>query len=228
MFTISRWRLLQVLLFAFISHAHAQSAGGLEITYDDGAKQTVPLIQSSEKIRLIEFKKNAAPPTRPANETVFGGTSFVSGSLRGEVYFINQVNRIPDLDKLRPVGQPLYTTSLNISPRRFDAGFPGISDRTEWFAIKYTGSFIVSSEGMYNFRTISDDGVILKIDDHVVIDDGGTHAPQSASGQLRLSRGEHKIRVDYFQGPRYDLALQLFVTPPGQSERIFDTRDFSR
>lgn len=213
------------LSLALLCAFNAQAEQGLmEITYRDGTKQSVPLNQASERIKVIEFLKNTTP--QPHTGNVFGDTAYTPGGLKGEVFFITQVNRIPDLDTLRPVGTPLYITSLNISPRRFDAGFPGIADRTEWFAIKYTGIFNVSNEGLYAFRTISDDGVVLKIDNRVVIDDGGVHAPQSASGQVYLNRGQHSIRVDYFQGPRYDLAIQLFVTPPQQNERIFDTNDY--
>ncbi|MDD4964936.1 MAG: PA14 domain-containing protein [Gallionella sp.] len=226
MFIKSRFYLSIGLALLPILQANAQ-AGGMEITYTDGSKQAVSLNQESEKIKIIEFKKSTgSSTTKPNNDNVFGSDTFTTGSLKGEIFFISEVNRIPDLDNLRPVGQPLYATSLNITARRFDQGFPGIPGRTEWFAIKYTGSFFVANEGMYNFRTVSDDGVILKIDNRVVIDDGGVHAPQSATGQVYLNRGEHNIRVDYFQGPKYDLALQLFVTPSGQNEKLFDTRDF--
>lgn len=223
-----RFSFLVILVLAFFNSPLYAQYGTMEITYDNGDKQTVSLKQGSEKIRIMELKKGNSSSTHTTKDNVFGNTSYNSGSLRGDVYFISPVNRIPDLDKLRPVGQPLYTNSLNISPRRFDSGFPGIPDRTEWFAIKYTGNFFVSEEGMYNFRTVSDDGVILKIDGKVVIDDGGVHAPQSASGQVYLDIGMHQIRVDYFQGPKFDLALQLFVTVPGQKENLFDTRDFNR
>ncbi|MFY9260206.1 MAG: PA14 domain-containing protein [Gallionella sp.] len=226
MFIKSRLYLAIGLMFLSVLPASAQPST-MEITYDDGSKQEMSLSQASEKIKIIAFKKGTGTTTtKPANDSVFGSDAFVAGSLRGEIFFISQVNSLPDLDSLHPVGQALYATSLNISPRRFDQGFPGIPDRTEWFAIKYTGRFWVSNEGMYNFRTVSDDGVVLKIDNRVVINDGGVHAPQSATGQVYLSRGEHSIRVDYFQGPKYDLALQLFVTPTGQTEKLFDTRDF--
>ena len=45
----------------------------------------------------------------------------------------------------------------------------------------------------------------------------------SASARRRLTHGVHSIRVSYFQGPRYLVALILKVAPPGESLRIFST-----
>jgi hypothetical protein len=40
-------------------------------------------------------------------------------------------------------------------------------------------------------------------------------------GVIHLTEGKHRIRVFYFQGPRTAVALQLFVAPPGEAERLF-------
>ena len=45
---------------------------------------------------------------------------------------------LPNFKRLKSVGT-IYTTSLQIHPRTFELGFPGITDRFEWFAIDYTG-----------------------------------------------------------------------------------------
>lgn len=110
---------------------------------------------------------------------------------------------------------------INISERKFTEGFPGVSDRSEWFAILYQGEFEVRKEGRYGFRLLSDDGSQLYIDDSLVIDNDGTHGPLSMSSSMSLSAGRHRFRVKYFQGPRYTVALQLFVTPPGGYEKLF-------
>jgi hypothetical protein len=47
------------------------------------------------------------------------------------------------------------------------------------------------------------------------------------SGAAFLSRGVHMIRVSYFQGPRFTVALVLAVGPPGTSWRSFNTDDFT-
>jgi hypothetical protein len=85
---------------------------------------------------------------------------------------------------------------------------------------RYTGTFQVENEGEYKFRLVSDDGSRLFIDGKKIIDDDGVHPAQSASGSVSLGRGAHQIEVDYFQGPRYYVALQLFWTTPGGTETI--------
>jgi hypothetical protein len=114
-----------------------------------------------------------------------------------------------------------YTDELDVSPRRFDRGFPGVRRRTEWFALHYSGRFEVTTTGYYTFRLLSDDGALLYIDGALVIDNDGQHSTRSQKMSLPLNAGEHEFRVLYFQGPGHTLALQLFVQGPGQSETLF-------
>ena len=68
-----------------------------------------------------------------------------SAGLRGQIYFLPQgTSSIPNFKHLKPVGT-IYTTRLNIAPRDFREGFPGITGRVEWFAIDYVGQFFVPS-----------------------------------------------------------------------------------
>ena len=113
-----------------------------------------------------------------------------------------------------------YTKVLDIPTRSFTTGFPGVTDRFEWFAIRYTGVFNVDTVGDYAFRLVSDDGSRLFIDGKMIIDNDGVHPTQSVSGNAYLTSGQHSIEVDYFQGPRQEIALQFFWTPPGGSEEI--------
>ena len=163
-----------------------------------------------------------APKT---NESVFGTTAEPAQStgFTGTIYFLESgTGTLPDFQTLNPVGT-LYTTALDISPRSFEEGFPGITNRFEWFAIRYEGLFEVISPGDYIFRLLSDDGSRLYINDTLVIDNNGVHPPAEMTGQVTLTSGGHRITVDYFQGPRTEIALQLFVTPPGKEEVIFST-----
>ncbi len=43
----------------------------------------------------------------------------------------------------------------------------------------------------------------------------------------KLKRGEHRIRVSYFQGPRYEVSLIVGVMPPGDRKfGVFNTEDY--
>jgi len=158
---------------------------------------------------------------------IFGTTVVIPSGLRGFVYHIHH-NRtqLPDFEKMKTAGAAIYTSSLNVPPQDFRQGFPGISKRAEWFAIDYTGKFWIANPGMYNFSLLSDDGAKLYIDDQVVIDNDGLHPPQEKTGALELAGGLHRIRVSYFQGPKFQIALVLKIAGPGEELRVFSTDEF--
>jgi hypothetical protein len=148
------------------------------------------------------------------------------GGLRGEIYKIPPRSlRLPNFKKLKPVGS-IYAAELNLPPRDFTEGFPGVTNRDEWFAIDYTGRFWINKPGTYQFSLSSDDGSKLYIDDFLVIDNDGIHATRTERGEVALRFGSHRIRVSYFQGPRYRISLILSVSPPGGEWRVFNTNEF--
>ena len=148
----------------------------------------------------------------------FGGRS---GAWRGEICFLPYGTTSLKTVGSCPRAGELRTDVINISPRKFDQGFPGVTNRYEYFAIKYTGSFTVRETGDYRFRVRADDGAILTIDDQRTVDNDGVHEPISRSRSVFLSAGQHTFRLTYFQGPRYDIALQVWVKPPHGRERLF-------
>jgi hypothetical protein len=171
----------------------------------------------------------APPPAPNSTEPVahFGTTVVTSSGLRGEVYFIPpQSPKLPEFEKLKPVGT-IYTNELNVPRHAFTEGFPGVTDRFEWFAIDYTGKFWIDKPGKYFWALASDDGSKLYIDGHKIIDNDGQHPPTGVAGTAKLKRGEHRLRVSYFQGPRDMVELILAVMPPGEHEfSLFNTEDY--
>ncbi len=162
----------------------------------------------------------------PEPAPTFGITVVIPSGLRGQVYHLrHNTAQLPDFNKLKPAGT-IYTTSLNIPPQDFHQGFPGVTKRFEWFAIDYTGRFWIDKPGIYRFALTSDDGSRLYIDDREIIDNDGQHPPQKRAGEVELSHGVHGIRLSYFQGPRFQVALELRVAPPGEPPRIFSTDEF--
>lgn len=161
-----------------------------------------------------------------AQEYRFGTTTVSTSALQGKVYLVRPGTEfLPNFDKLRPEGS-VYTNSLNIWPQSFREGFPGVTSRNEWFGIDYSGKFWIEGDGHYRFSLLSDDGAKLWIDDKLVIDLDGTHSPISSSGSAHLTRGVHRLRVAYFQGPQFIVALVLAVAKPDGAWKIFHTDDF--
>ncbi|MGA2878444.1 MAG: PA14 domain-containing protein [Bryobacteraceae bacterium] len=167
------------------------------------------------------------PAAQEEPTVIFGTTVVIPSGLRGLVYHIHHnTSQLPDFEKLKPAGPAIYTSSLNLPPQDFRQGFPGVTKRNEWFAIDYNGKFWIADPGMYAFALLSDDGAKLYIDDQVIIDNDGVHAPLEKTGAVDLAGGLHRIRVSYFQGPKYQIALVLKVAGPGQEPRVFSTDEF--
>jgi hypothetical protein len=156
----------------------------------------------------------------------FGMNVVIPAGLEGRIYHLrHNTSKLPDFSKMKSKGA-VYATSLNILPQAFDQGFPGVTKRSEWFGIDYTGRFWIKTPGVYAFQLTADDGARLFVDDGLVVDNDGLHGPRDRSGEVRLDQGVHRVRVSYFQGPRFQVALVLRVAPPGEPLRVFDMRDF--
>ena len=125
----------------------------------------------------------------------------------------------------------LFFKQLNIPTRMFDQGFPR-QDGTplknqrgnpliENFALQFKSNIELSSEqeeGYYNFAILSDDGAVLKIakdqknNEEVLINQDEV-TPTKMGCSTRNVHLDHKtslpIKLEYFQGPRYHIALVL-------------------
>lgn len=180
---------------------------------------TVPVGPTPE-----ELEKPVDPPKEPP-DNVFGYEKPVLGCFEGQVFPLEEnAPALPkSYDGLKPVSV-LYACEWDIPPRAWDQGFPGVAERFEWFAIRYAGAFRIADAGKYKFRLSSDDGSKLVIDGKVVIDNDQQHPPQAKSGEVELTAGDHQMVLEYFQGPRFEINLQLWVTPPNQAEELFTVR----
>lgn len=150
-------------------------------------------------------------------------------ALPGRVYFIQPTTKLPDFDSLEPVST-IYTNPLSVGPVKSNPGFPGITNRAQWFAVDYQGKIYIRHPGVYRFRLVSDDGSKLYIDGLTVIDNDRGLGVWTDQKAVKLSGGMHRIRLSYFQGPtdHYYITLVLSVSPPA-SKRFasFDIHDFT-
>ena len=143
-------------------------------------------------------------------------------------------NKINKFDELLSKGKALegviYMSNLNIPTRKFDKGFPrengtmvmnGMGQTLiENFGIEFTGSLELMAndeEGYYEIGLIADDGVSLDLNKgplpeemkNVIDADHTTPTKFSCSKLLvRMEKGKAMpLRLRYFQGPRYHIAL---------------------
>jgi hypothetical protein len=159
--------------------------------------------------------------------STFGTTVVVPGGMVGDVYLLPEHTTVlPDFasQALEKAGK-IWTDALNVPPHHWRAGFPGLTDRFEWFAIDYTGKFWIEQPGRYVFGLLSDDGSRLFLDDIPVIDNDCMHPPDLRVAAVELQGGVHHIRVSYFQGPRDCLSLVLAMAGADHQWKVFSTKD---
>ncbi|MEO8861731.1 MAG: PA14 domain-containing protein [Ginsengibacter sp.] len=158
----------------------------------------------------------------------FGDSIPISNGLKGKVFLLPvTTTKLPDFDTMQPLPNAIYLKQVDIPIQNWSAGFPGLRDRFEWFGIEYTGFFKPIKPGSYLFKLVSDDGSQLFIDDSLFINNDGLHSEWPVRGNIYLSDSLHSIKLRYFQGPRYQLGLQLFWSPDGEdSLKIFPGNQF--
>ena len=167
--------------------------------------------------------------------------------LIGQVYVPGiALEQMPDFGNLTPV-YTFITANLDVPVREYTEGFPtpGKQIVVEHFAVRFRGVLAVDTPGRYTFWLLSDDGSKLYIDDTLVIDNDGIHGitrnkgrkDLSANvqvsweidghfmeigrrGSMELTAGTHPFEIQYFQGPRYEIALQWFYQPPNSHGQI--------
>lgn len=138
--------------------------------------------------------------------------------LTGNVFDFHGVQhqKLPNFDTMTPVASVLMP-DVHVPLRSFSAGFPGVRDLFEWFGVRFTGRLAIPASGQYTFILQSDDGAKLSIDGAKVVDNDGVHSSARKSGTVTLKEGLRDLRLDYFQGPRYHIELQLFWKTPGSN-----------
>jgi hypothetical protein len=155
------------------------------------------------------------------------GSQNDKGAIKGMVYQLAPTQKeLPVFGaSLTPVAV-LYTDKWDVKPgTKFNDGFPGANDKlTEFFAIRWEGKFTAKTAGVHEFKIKSKDAARLTIDGVMVVNNDGLHPAAETKGNSLLNAGEHNFVIEYFQGPKPDVTLQIFVTPPkGQAKILTPT-----
>lgn len=136
--------------------------------------------------------------------------------------------------KSTQVPADLFFNQINVPTRAFSSGFPANdgsllkrddgSTLFEYFGLKIRGRIKLGesdAEGLRQFAVLSDDGSVLELSDGADQSESITvkHENGSPNTPTRLACGTHAVRMsrskpmslslDYFQGPRYHIALIL-------------------
>ena len=104
-------------------------------------------------------------------------------------------------------------------PVDFDwaTGAPGVAGiGVDGFSVEWNGFVRVTDSGNYRFRTVSDDGVRLWVNNQLLIDHWDDHGPATdTSGNINLTAGEaYPITLQYYENGGGAL-IRLHWNPPG-------------
>jgi hypothetical protein len=155
--------------------------------------------------------------------------------LKGSIYVLEQGYSGPEIqigyilaNGVR-LPQDVQMTNFNVPARSFTEGFP-LSNGTllsgpsgqpilEWFAFDLTGYFTLRSpyaSGQYQFAVFIDDGAVIRLDGQVILNADGYHSPQWLCQQNPVNlnvNDRHTFGLQYFQGPKTEIALRLMMRP---------------
>ncbi|MBR8708661.1 GH92 family glycosyl hydrolase [Bacteroides pyogenes] len=103
-------------------------------------------------------------------------------------YYEGNYRTVEDIEKT-----PLLEQGVMAKPSIANA------KREDHFGYVFTGLINVPEDGVYAFRTSSDDGSVLYINDKLVVNNDGSHAVITADGWIALKKGFHSFRIYYFE-----------------------------
>ncbi|GAB1259530.1 DUF6701 domain-containing protein [Aurantivibrio plasticivorans] len=84
----------------------------------------------------------------------------------------------------------------------WDSGSPGVSGiGTDQYSVSWDGYIRVTETGDYTFRTISDDGVRLRVNGQLIIENWSDHGAETdTSAAVTLTAGQHyAISLEYYE-----------------------------
>ncbi len=130
-------------------------------------------------VYTIEYDKQSYSPAQPAEGVHSGLTlSYYKGFFKGT-------------QKIKADADTTLTVEDVVVPESLGKGS---------FGLKYRGHIEVPEQGIYNFYFTCDDGGVLRIDDRLVVDNDGLHAPLQKSGGIALEKGLHRFELDFVEG----------------------------
>ncbi len=193
---------------------YVSPAAGTE-AYDVTIKATSksdPTLVSKAIVKLV-----------PAAQVFVGCTNDAKGfPIKANIFQIPEnTNALPNFSGIAQKTATACMDSFQVANRAWSDGFPGHPELIEWFAVQASSRITVPTAGTYRFKLNADDGAKLYIDDNLVIDNDGLHAQIAVNGSITLSAGDHELVMEYFQGPRYHIALELFWRTPGSSTYVY-------
>jgi len=126
-----------------------------------------------------------------------------------------------------------YMDKFDVTARDWQQGFPkfpaSLSHLRENYAVRCFTRLRVTQAGSHIFSITSDDGMRVLLNNTPVLQDDGLHAPRTASATTTLVSGLYNLEVQWFQGPRTQIAAELkWATPGNPNLRYIEPSDMQK
>ena len=143
-----------------------------------------------------------------------------NGESEEESYtFTGQYYSSPGTSGSPSFGDLVLTREDDVINFEWGNGSPDNSIPSDDFQVRWTTTLNAEVSGTYNFRTYTDDGLRLYINDELVIDYWNDQGPTNRTGSIFLNEGTHECVMEYYENGGGAVA-GLYWTPPGQSESL--------
>ena len=93
------------------------------------------------------------------------------------------------------------------------------------YGLIFSGYLYAPVDGIYRFSTRSDDGSVLRLNGHTVVDNDGSHADIKAVGRIALKKGFHPVELLYFEDYEGE-SLSVSWTMPNRSKEEIITPEY--
>lgn len=107
------------------------------------------------------------------------------------------------------------TEKLIKSGRAASFDITKIMERSNNFALLFTGFVNIAEDGLYRIDLRSDDGSKLFLHNTCIVDNNGSHSARTRSGYVALRKGLHPIRIEYFEDFDGELLEVNFISEQG-------------
>jgi parallel beta-helix repeat protein len=177
---------------------------GIEVTPREGILPATLKVRAS---RSGPFHFQVAFEARPTKETVQGFALVTEWNVRWHRWESAGAGKPPADWEAVKASEPIETAKV----LRLDFRWPGKPSEkvpADHFATIATTDVELEA-GEYEIRTVSDDGIRVRVDGKVVIEDWTWHPPKFHAAQITLAKGKHAIVVEHFEIDGY---AQLKVT----------------
>jgi alpha-L-rhamnosidase len=124
-------------------------------------------------------------------------------------YYAGSWNKLPNYAELKP----------QIIGNVYDFDLSEFSKLNNEFGILFSSELEIKENGEYIFYLKSNDGSKLFINEKLIINADGLHGFSGGSKKLNLSKGKHKIRLEYFQAGG-GKGLELLYEGPNIEKQI--------